>query len=91
GHVRIHSEIGKGTMVCIYLPRHHGKVEDEETEAHAPASAPAGQGDVVLLVDDEPSVRLLVMDLLEDLGYAAIEAGDSAEGLRILRSDARID
>ncbi|MFX8680888.1 ATP-binding protein, partial [Acinetobacter baumannii] len=58
GHVRIHSEIGKGTMVCIYLPRHHGKVEDEETEAHAPASAPAGQGDVVLLVDDEPSVRL---------------------------------
>ncbi len=91
GHVRIYSEVGKGTMVCIYLPRHRGEVEEEETEPRTPASSPAGQGDVVLLVDDEPSVRLLVMDLLEELGYAAIEAGDSAEGLRILRSDARID
>ncbi len=91
GHVRIYSEVGKGTMVCIYLPRHRGEVEEEETEPRTPASTPAGQGDVVLLVDDEPSVRLLVMDLLQELGYAAIEAGDSAEGLRILRSDARID
>ena len=91
GHVRIYSEVGKGTMVCLYLPRHRGEAEDDETETQAAASAPAREGEVVLLVDDEPSVRLLVMDLLEDLGYVAIEASDSIEGLRILQSGARID
>lgn len=43
------------------------------------------------MVDDEPSLRLMVMDLLSDLGYAAIEAADGAAGLRVLQSDARID
>ena len=45
----------------------------------------------VLIVDDEPTVRMLVTDILEDLGYAAIEAGDSATGLQVLQSDVRID
>jgi len=46
---------------------------------------------LVLIVDDEPTVRMLVTDILEDLGYTAIEAGDSAAGLRVLQSDVRID
>jgi CheY-like chemotaxis protein len=48
-------------------------------------------GETVLVVDDEPSVRLLVVEILQDLGYATIEAADGASGLRVLRSDARID
>ena len=43
------------------------------------------------MVDDEPTVRMLVSDLLQGLGYAAIEAADGAAGLRVLQSDARID
>jgi signal transduction histidine kinase/ActR/RegA family two-component response regulator len=90
GQVRIHSEVGRGTTVCITLPRHHGQVAadiHDEVEA-MPRSE---QGETVLVVDDEPMVRMLITDILEDLGYRAIEAGDSASSLKILQSDVRID
>ncbi|GAN15714.1 hypothetical protein SP6_63_00290 [Sphingomonas paucimobilis NBRC 13935] len=45
----------------------------------------------MLIVDDEPSVRMLVTDVLEELGYTAIEAADGAAGLSVLQSDVRID
>jgi len=45
----------------------------------------------VLVVDDEPTVRMLVTEVLEDLGYTAIEAADGPAGLKVLRSDVRID
>ena len=51
----------------------------------------AKDGETVLVVDDEPTVRMLVTDVLADLGYTAIEAADSAGGLRVLQSDARVD
>lgn len=70
GQVRIHSEVGRGTTVCLHLPRH---------------------GQTVLVVDDEATVRMLVAEVLEDLGYTAIEAADGAAGLKVLRSDARLD
>jgi PAS domain S-box-containing protein len=91
GHVRIYSEIGEGTMVCIYLPRHHGAAEIAEV-LPALADAPrAGAGETVLVVDDEPTVRMLVTETLLDLGYQAIEAVDGPSGLRVLQSDSRID
>jgi CheY-like chemotaxis protein len=56
------------------------------------ADAPrAKQGETVLLIDDEPTIRMLVTEVLEDLGYAAIEAADGASGLQILQSDVRLD
>ena len=90
GQVRIYSELGDGTTVCIYLPRHHaGEVEDDALEtSRLPRSE---QGETVLIVDDEPTVRMLVTDVLQDLGYTAIEAADSVAGLKILQSDVRID
>ncbi|GJE43066.1 PAS domain-containing protein [Methylobacterium soli] len=91
GQVRIYSEVGKGTTVSIYLPRHYGEFDAEEVHA-PPAMLPrAEQGETVLVVDDEPTVRMLVTDILEDLGYTAIEAGDSVAGLKVLQSDVRID
>jgi CheY-like chemotaxis protein len=45
----------------------------------------------VLVVDDEPTVRMLVAEVLEELGYGAIEAADGASGLAVLQSDARVD
>lgn len=91
GHVKIYSEVGEGTMVCLYLPRHRGEAEEEEVRDISAITPPAREGETVLVVDDEPSLRFLVMDLLNDLGYVAIEAADGAAGLRILQSDARID
>jgi PAS domain S-box-containing protein len=91
GQVRIYSEVGEGTTVCIYLPRHYGDACEERAgpvEALLPA---ADAGETILVVDDEPSVRMLVTDILEDLGYAVVEAADSASGLKVLQSDIRID
>jgi CheY-like chemotaxis protein len=93
GHVRIYSENGHGTTFKIYLPRHRGRVGESGGEsAAAPAAAfRAEAGETVLVVDDEPTVRMLVMETLEDLGYAAIEANDGPAGLAILQTAARVD
>ncbi len=91
GQVRIYSEVGQGTMVCLYLPRHHGDEIHVEASA-APGEVPrAEQGETVLVVDDEPTVRMLVADVLAELGYIALEAADGAAGLHLLQSHARID
>ena len=91
GQARIYSEVGQGSMVCLYLPRHLGAAETIEHAPEIDAAPRAIAGETVLVVDDEPSVRMLVMEILEDLGYAAIEAADGASGLKVLQSDARID
>ncbi|WP_210528524.1 PAS domain S-box protein [Rubellimicrobium arenae] len=91
GQVRIYSEVGEGTTVCIYLPRHHGSAEIDDSDGDHSEPVGASQGETVLVVDDEPTVRMLVTDVLEELGYSALEAADSAAGLKILQSSARID
>lgn len=91
GQARIHSEFGEGTTVKIYLPRHFGK-EEPDTAASRPSEVPRAQeGETVLVVDDEPTVRMLISDTLVELGYRSIEAGDAAAGLKVLQSDVRID
>jgi len=91
GQVRIHSEVGRGTTVCLYLPRHLGEAEAAERPAELADAPRAEAGQTVLVVDDEPTVRMLVAEVLEDLGYTAIEAADGAAGLKVLRSDVRVD
>ncbi len=91
GQVRIDSEVGRGTRVSIFLPRHIGKsTEGAATAARADTALGAGVG-TILIVDDEPSVRLLLMDVLGDQGYTLIEAADSLSGLKVLQSDVAID
>ncbi|MCJ2061759.1 ATP-binding protein [Methylobacterium sp. J-088] len=91
GQVRIYSEVGQGSTICIYLPRHYGEATDEDGAIKLDVLPRSEQGATVLVVDDEPTVRMLITDILEDLGCLAIEAGDSAAGLKILQSDVRID
>ncbi|MCJ2033383.1 PAS domain-containing sensor histidine kinase [Methylobacterium sp. J-068] len=91
GQVRIRSEVGRGTTVCLYLPRHHGEVDENDASTATLELSRSEQGETVLVVDDEPTVRMLVTDILAELGYTAIEAADSASGLKVLQSDARID
>ena len=91
GQVRIYSEVGQGAMVCIYLPRHLGKAETADLVPELADAPRAEEGQTVLVVDDEPTVRMLVTEVLEDLGYRAIEAADGVAGLQVLQSDVRID
>ncbi|KMO18420.1 histidine kinase [Methylobacterium platani JCM 14648] len=91
GQVRIRSVVGAGTTVCLTLPRHRGEAEVGGLDAERRPPAQAGAGETVLIVDDEPTVRMLVTDVLNDLGYTAVEAADGAGGLRVLQSDARVD
>ncbi len=90
GQVRIDSEVGRGTTVCLYLPRH----ESEAAEADRvpdPQRSPAGGGETVMVIDDEPTVRMLIIDLLKDQGYRVLEARDGPAGLKLLQSDTPID
>ncbi len=91
GQARITSEPGQGAMVCLHLPRHHGEAEVGDEPAAGATAPRAGQGETVLVVDDEPTVRMLVAEVLEDLGCTAIEAADGPAGLQVLRSDVRLD
>jgi PAS domain S-box-containing protein len=91
GQVRIYSEVGRGAMVCIYIPRFVNEGAPARVAAELVVAPQAIPGQAVLVVDDEELVRLLIIDVLEDLGYSSLEAGDAQSGLRILRSNARID
>ncbi len=91
GHVRIFSEPGQGTCFRLYLPRHRGSLETAEAEVRPLRAPRADAGETVLIVEDEPAVRMLVLEALEELGYAALEAADGPAGLGILQSGARID
>ncbi|WP_343210950.1 PAS domain-containing protein [Ancylobacter lacus] len=91
GQVRIYSEVGQGTNMCLYLPRYYGAA-DAQAAVDAAASLPhARANETVLVVDDEPMIRMLAADVLQELGYGVIEAEDGPSGLKILQSDTRID
>ena len=90
GYAEIESDVGRGTTVHLCLPRFHGEA-DGETAADVSRAAPAETGETVLVIEDEPVVRGLVVEVLADLGYRAIEAVDGPQGLEIVRSSHRID
>ena len=90
GYAEIESEPGRGTTVHLCLPRFHGEADDE-SEADVSRAAPAETGETVLVIEDEPVVRNLVVEVLSDLGYRAIEAVDGPQGLEIVQSPQRID
>lgn len=90
GQVRIYSEIDYGTTVCIYLPRHHGQAETDGTETEG-ALVDGAMGQTVLVVDDEATIRHLIDEVLDELGYTVIGAADGAAGIKVLQSGAHID
>ncbi|UFP97593.1 PAS domain-containing hybrid sensor histidine kinase/response regulator [Pseudomonas fitomaticsae] len=91
GHVSLDSLPGQGTCVRLYLPRLYALEPERpviETVTEAPAVA---TGETVVVVEDDPAVRMLVMDLLKELGYRAHEAEDAKGALPLLESDLRVD
>lgn len=91
GQVSIQSDEGRGTTVCLQLPYHPAEVA-AGTEVE-PGCLPhtVGSGETVLVVDDEPTVRMFVSEALGHLGYVVVEAADSQAGLQLLQSDTPID
>ena len=86
--MQILTELGKGTTVHLYLPRTHTDPPGSVAEpSHDRAEVPLGHGERVLVVEDEPSVRELTVELLRDLGYRTSEASDGAEALTLLSKE----
>lgn len=91
GGVRISSKDGEGTDVTLYLPRHEVAEAPEVVEKQTMEGMFPPSGHTILVIDDEALIRMLVVDTLQELGYETLEAGDGPQGMRLLRSDARID
>ncbi len=89
GSVKIESQVGKGTAITLYLQRADGTVA--EGALVPTAETPQGDGETVLVVEDDAAVRLLVVEVLRDLGYHPLEATRAAEAIPILESSVKID
>jgi PAS domain S-box-containing protein len=90
GVARIESKVGKGTTVRIYIPRAEGRAADgadlhEELQEMPPAAA------TILVVEDDPDVREMIVGILSDLGYQTLVAADGPEALAILSRDQPVD
>ncbi len=84
GYIEVESTPGAGTTFRIFLPA----VSKSGQRSTAPAAPRArrGSGETILVAEDEPMVRQLVVRTLERLGYRCLEAGDGAEALRMLQA-----
>jgi signal transduction histidine kinase/ligand-binding sensor domain-containing protein len=80
GHIGVTSEVGRGAAFEMLFPRSRLHLA-AEVEDSPPAHVPGGRGERILLVDDEPTVRLVARRLLELAGYAVTEASDGEEAL----------
>ena len=89
GHVEVHSTLGLGTKVFLYLPCHEGEMVVEPARQESQVLE-AATGATVLVVDDEAVVRAPIMEVLNEAGYIALEAQDGQAGLRLLDADARV-
>jgi len=90
GQVQILSELGKGTRICVYLPQHGGPAVPQDDTLTSTTVENSGGG-TILLVDDEASIRHLIDEILDEIGYTVIGAADGAAGVKVLQSGARID
>lgn len=90
GHVKIYSEPGQGTTIKIYLPRHYGAAEAAGAATEEPAAPYAGEGQLILVVEDEDTMRRLTSDLLRELGYSVLAASSAANALAALEAHPEI-
>jgi PAS domain S-box-containing protein len=93
GHIRLESEVGRGTTFSLYLPRAAAaEASPRARVANQQAGVPrARDGEVVLAVEDDDTVRQIAVDALQDLGYKVFEASNGRLALEVLRDQPRID
>jgi len=90
GHARIFSELGRGTTITLYLPRDVSEGDAQPVSPNTPAER-ARSGESILVVEDEPGVREVIVTVLADLGYAYAEAGDAEAALALFDSERHFD
>ena len=88
GHLRIYSEPGQGTTVRLYLPRALQNAVDLKPVSH---ETPRGHGETILVVEDDATVRSIISDVLQDLGYSVLTAADARVAIPLLQSEKAID
>ncbi len=91
GHVKIYSEVGQGTTVKLYLPRHRGAETGTEKELELREIARARPGETVLIVEDDPDVREYTVEIVGELGYRVLSAEDGASALALLEAHREVD
>ena len=89
GHARLYSEVGRGTRVSLFFPRTAG--EQETSAAAGDGSTPQGAGELVLVVEDDPDVRLVTVSRLESLGYRVKIAVDGPSAIQVAKATPGID
>ncbi|WP_319797319.1 PAS domain-containing sensor histidine kinase [Nitrobacter sp.] len=89
GHISLDTMPGRGTSIRLYLPRHNGVPEVDQVPVNRDRISATGE--TVLVVEDEPVVRGIIVEMLHDQGYRTREAPDGAAGLRILQLDKPVD
>jgi PAS domain S-box-containing protein len=91
GQIYIDSKVGRGTAVCIYLPRHRGRIDRSEKEESAHAYRVADKRANILLVDDEEGLRQTLAEMLTAIGYHVMESSSGAEALQVIQRADHID
>ncbi|RZK00612.1 MAG: PAS domain S-box protein [Novosphingobium sp.] len=91
GFVEIESAVGRGTTVRLCLPWAEGDLAPGLVPSLKPEVVQADQQRTILVVEDEPAVRMLLVDVLEEAGHRVLEADNGAAGLEILRGGEAID
>ncbi|RUM21195.1 response regulator [Rhizobium vallis] len=91
GHIKIYSEIDRGTTVKIYLPRHVGATDGRLSAAGAPPIPQGSVNDTILVVEDDEHVRTMTAESLHELGYTVLQAASGMEALVLLEENAAID
>jgi signal transduction histidine kinase/CheY-like chemotaxis protein len=85
GHVKIYSEIGRGTTIKLYLPRYSGHDPEAPDRVAGAATVPGGQAqEIILVVEDDDRVRQMSVDALRELGYTVIQAGNGDQAIERL-------
>jgi CheY-like chemotaxis protein len=86
GHVKIYSEVGQGTCVKLYLPRHHGVGALLKPSSEPLPPPRARHGETVLVVEDDPDVRAYTVEMVRDLGYQVVSAANGFAALHVLHA-----
>ena len=90
GQVRVSSQVGAGTTMRLYLPRHEGQAEALEVAPTA-QEPEGGRGETVLVIEDQEPIRMVIAEVLESAGYHVVTASDGPGGLHVLQRPGRVD